>query len=378
MNTKGRQAPEELTPRTRFVRHALFQPVDRVPYFETLGIWPQALDRWHGEGLPRHVRHKSERDQFAPGEITVEDYFQIENYSWPPFGGSGTGTPFWPPFEREVLEEDEATIVFRDESGVIRKDVKQGRSMPQFLEFPVRERADWERLKPRLDPAVEERYQDARRAAADGFNQREELVPYVICGAYGMPRNLFGEENLAYVYYDDPALVHDIMSAWLAFYVEHARRLRRIVDFDYVFLWEDLAFKNGPLVSPALARKFMFPYLRELIAELRGMGYTVFNLDTDGNPKVLLDDFIEAGINHFEPCEIAAGMEPQWVRDRYGDRCSIQGGMGPRYPFHCRRRHRWMDSGTYGEAATPSAARAFWKVSRRTPAFSDRKFMVRM
>jgi uroporphyrinogen decarboxylase len=45
---------------------------------------------------------------------------------------------------------------------------------------------------------------------------------------------------------------------------------------------------------------------------------------------VLLDDFIDAGINHFEPCEIAADMEPQWIRERYGTRCAIQGGIDKR------------------------------------------------
>lgn len=319
-----------LNARTRFVRHALFQPIDRPPHFETLGFWPQALERWYAEGLPRHVRHLRDRDDFRPGEITIEEYFDFESYQWPTFLGSATATPFWPPFEREVIEEDDAYVIFRDPSGVIRKDVKQGRSMPMFLQFPVAGRTDWEALKPRLDPAADERYAAARQAARDGFNQRETLVPFVICGAYGMPRNLLGEERLAYAYYDEPELLHDIMATWLAFYTAYARRLVRIVDFDYVFLWEDLAFKNGPLISPALAREFLFPYLAPLLQELRSLGFKVFALDTDGNPKALMDDFVDAGINHVEPCEIAADMEPQWIQDRYGTRCAIQGGIDKR------------------------------------------------
>ena len=322
--------PEQLTARTRFVRHALFEPIDRPPHFETLGFWPTALERWYSEGLPRHVRHLRDVDDFAPGEITVEQYLDFESYYWPSFLGGATATPFWPPFEREVLDEDDEIVIFRDPSGVVRKDLKKSRTMPTFLEFPVKCRADWEKLKPRLDPTMSDRYLGAHEAAANGFNEREYLVPYVICGAYGMPRNLFGEENLAYIYYDDPKLLHDIMDTWLAFYCEHARRLCEIVDFDYVFLWEDLAYRNGPLVSPDLAREFMFPYLRPLIQALRDLGFKVIALDTDGNAKVLMDDFIEAGVNHFEPCEIAADMEPQWVRQRYGRRCAIQGGIDKR------------------------------------------------
>jgi uroporphyrinogen decarboxylase len=321
---------EQLTARTRFVRHALFEPIDRPPYFETLGFWPTAVQRWYGEGLPRHVRHLRDRDDFKPGQVTVEEFFDLEGYRWSSFQGSPTLTPFWPSLQREVLDENDEIIIFRDESGVVKKDLKKSRTMPTFLEFPVKRRADWEKLRSRLDPTVSERYQSAHEAAADGFNERDYLAPYVICGAYGMPRNLFGEENLAYIYYDDPKLLHDIMETWLAFYCEHARRMCGIVDFDYVFLWEDLAYKNGPLISPDLAREFMFPYLQTLIQELRAVGFTVFALDTDGNAKVLMDDFVDAGVNHVEPCEIAADMEPQWVRQRYGRRCAIQGGIDKR------------------------------------------------
>jgi uroporphyrinogen decarboxylase len=329
MTTIAKNEPSQLTPRTRFVRHALFQPVDRPPYFETLGFWPQTLERWYAEGLPHHIRHRNDPEGLQEGQITIEQYFEMESYSWAPFLPNPTTTPFWPPFEREVIEEDDETIVFRDPSGVVRKDVKSGRSLPQFLEYPVKTAADWERLKPRLGPAVSERYDQARAAAVE-FSKREDLAPLPICGAYGLPRNLLGTENLSYAYYDTPELLRDIMRQWLAFYVEYARRLTAIIDFDYVFLWEDLAYKNGPLVSPALADEFMFPYYRELIQELRQLGYQVFALDSDGNPKALMDGFVEVGVNHFEPCEIASDMEPQWIRKRYGERCAIQGGIDKR------------------------------------------------
>jgi hypothetical protein len=128
---------EPLNARTRFVRHALFEPVDRPPWIETHGVWPQTVDRWHAEGLPARVKHASQRAQFQAGDIAIEEYFQQEVYSWPPFIGSPTQTPFWPPFERKILEETSEWIVFRDASGVARKDIKQGRSMPQFLRFPA-------------------------------------------------------------------------------------------------------------------------------------------------------------------------------------------------------------------------------------------------
>jgi hypothetical protein len=319
-----------LNPRTRFVRSALFQPVDRPPYIETHGFWPQVVDRWHDEGLPAYVKHKCHRADFSPGDITIEEYFGMEDYAWPQFMPSANTTPFWPPFEREVLQEDDDYIIFRDTSGVIRKDVKRGRSMPQFLRFPVESRSDWEALKLRLDVTTNDRYEAARKSAAEGINDRQHLEMYCVCGTYGLSRNLFGEEKLAYVYYDDPTLMHEIMKHWLAFYVENARRITALIDCDWVYFWEDMAFKTGPLIGPNLFREFMLPYYRELTQEMRLMGLKVFCLDCDGNPKVLMDDFVDAGINSFMPCEIAADMEPEWISDRYRERCSIMGGIDKR------------------------------------------------
>lgn len=45
-----------MTDRERFLNVMNFQSVDRVPNYE-LGAWPQTVDRWHGEGLPRDVAY---------------------------------------------------------------------------------------------------------------------------------------------------------------------------------------------------------------------------------------------------------------------------------------------------------------------------------
>jgi len=52
-----------------------------------------------------------------------------------------------PPFEREMLADEEAKVVFRDEHGVIKQDKKDGTTMPQFLEYPVRDRKTWENFQ---------------------------------------------------------------------------------------------------------------------------------------------------------------------------------------------------------------------------------------
>jgi len=244
--------------------------------------------------------------------------------------GSVTKSPFYPPFETEVLADEGETIVRREPDGIIKRVRKHGVSMPQFLKFPVESRKDWEEIKWRLDPTVEERY-EAFRKEAKWLRGRDHVLRFGVCGAYGHPRNLFGEENLAYIYYDDPKLLHEIMENWVELYIGIADHICPLLDFDYVFMWEDMAYKTGPLISPRLVREFMLPYYKQLIQHLRSRhGIDIFLLDTDGNPEVLLPIFIEAGINVLIPLEIAAGTEPLPIREKYGEQLALMGGIDKR------------------------------------------------
>ena len=305
--------------RERFNRQMRFQRADRPVRWETLGFWSQTVARWRREGLP--------------ADVSPEAYFEMDPRWSLPVNSGFTGLPYVPAFEREVLGRTERHVVFRAESGIIqRQRADYGElSMPQWIRFPVETRADWEKIRDeRLDPDTPSRWPDwadLRRR----FDGRPYPLSLSICGAYGTPRNLFGEERLAYVYYDAPDLVHDIMRWWLDFYA----RVVTIVttnfpEIDYVFLWEDMAHKTGPLISPAFVKRFMMPYYEPLIDHIRRSGIEVVLLDTDGNAEVLMDLFLGAGVNAMMPFEIAAGMEPQRIRKRYGHRVAMVGGIDKR------------------------------------------------
>ena len=316
------RTPEEISAsRERFVKCFLFEKTDHPPHHETLGFWPQALERWKAEGFP--------------AGMSGEEYFDMDGYSWTPGMGSATQLPIYPKFEETVLDDLPDYLVVRTTNGIVEKRYKHSRSMPQFLEFPIKNRAGWEEIKSRLDPRESERYAEIERDAAETNARRNvptnrEILPFIVCGAYGFPRNLFGEERLAYLYYDDPELIHEIMATWLEFYCIYADKISALLDLDYVFLWEDMAFKNGPLISPAMVDEFMMPYYRDLISHLKRLGYNLFQLDTDGDARLILDLFADAGVNSFGPCEIAAGVEPLPLRKKYGRRMSLAGGIDKR------------------------------------------------
>ena len=76
------------------------------------------------------------------------------------------------------------------------------------------------------------------------------------CGSmYGNFRTIIGVENSAYLLMDDEPLFDEILATYgelayrnIAYILEHVGGV-----FDFAHYWEDICFKNGPLVNPRWA-----------------------------------------------------------------------------------------------------------------------------
>ena len=49
-----------------------FQPVDRLPVWEWAMWWDKTIARWHGEGLPRELKHSQ--------VFEIAEYFGLDPY----------------------------------------------------------------------------------------------------------------------------------------------------------------------------------------------------------------------------------------------------------------------------------------------------------
>lgn len=83
-------------------------------------------------------------------------------------------------------------------------------------------------------------------------------------GVYGFARNMMGDEALCYAFYDDPDLVHDIMDSYMDFCCRLWERLCDGVAFDLIESWEDMASKNGSIISPAIFEEFLAPNFQKM------------------------------------------------------------------------------------------------------------------
>lgn len=143
----------------RFVKHFLFGPTDRPPYWEIILFWNDTIKRWENERFPKGM--------------SGEEYFDMEALYWIPEIPI-TWIPFSPSFEEKLIEDHSDYRIIRNFYMIIFKEYKKGESIPQFLEFLVKERKSWEKLKWRLDATNPDRYIEIKKKEKN-FNSRKNI-----------------------------------------------------------------------------------------------------------------------------------------------------------------------------------------------------------
>ncbi len=176
-----------------------------------------------------------------------------------------------------------------------------------------------EKLDRRLD---EYRRALERSASLDGIL----WVP--IHGFFWHPRELLGITEHLVSFYDRPALMHEINRRLLEFNIRAVRTLYGMGVPAVVCVSEDLAYKNGPMISPEMFDEFVAPYHRLLVPEL-SQARCVIALDSDGNVTDLVGRFSGVGYHCINPMERQTGMDLHCLRSEH-PQTAFMGGFDKR------------------------------------------------
>ncbi len=149
-------------------------------------------------------------------------------------------------------------------------------------------------------------------------------------GYYWVLRSLAGVEVTSYLVYDEPALVEELFDRLEAQILEGMRRAFAVCTPDVVGYGEDIAYKNGPLLSPAMFRRIMLPRYRRALELAQAHGVDLTWYDSDGDVRQYIPDYLAVGINGLAPCEVAAGMDPVALRSQFGRALRMIGGFDKR------------------------------------------------
>lgn len=301
--------------RERWVRCMHFQPVDHVPD-EEFGYWAENLSVWKQQGLPDNVTN-------------LEAYFKFA-----PRSGVPVGLGFSYGFESKVIEETDRYKIIINGEGAKQQIFKDGSStIPHYIEFGLKGRKEWEELyKPRLDIDNPARYPENRgdwEQIKARFNDPNWGIPVGISigSLFGVLRNWAGFEGIAMLCYDDPELVEEMVTHLADLTCAVIKRAASEIKIDYGAGWEDMAFNNGPIISPKMMRKWLTPNYKRITDILRANGCDIIYTDCDGNINDMIDPWLEGGVNGIFPVDVAAGSDPVAIRKKYGDKVVILGGV---------------------------------------------------
>ena len=299
-----------MTTRERMIALARGNDPDRGIFWPE-GLWPETRVRWIAEGMAEGHDFGFELSEARP-DVDI-------GY-----------TPHW---ETGVVKDEGAHVLHRDQYGIIRRSSKEGRyDIAQYVSFPVSDRKSWEEVRPRLEAEVPERYAAKWETRAADVAAREPLTfgSGHLCGFFSLLRELFGDEEVYYLFVDDPDLVREIMEFQVQRLTGILECITAKVGIDRVLIWEDMCYKNGPLVSPKLFAEFFLQPSHRYIDRGKELGVEVFDVDSDGKVDALLPLWIEAGVNMLHPFEVQAGMDVNEVVAAHGENLCVRGGIDKR------------------------------------------------
>jgi len=247
--------------------------------------------------------------------------------------------PWIRPFE--TLKESREEVVVKTGFGAV---------MRKKFDYPMPEMAQWETdTIEKLEAAEFDAPDDPRRffeagdnqiaGVGDGFERnsppwvesvkglRPDFPVYgsMILTAECLTR-LIGQENTMLWMGLYPDRMGAVINRIGEFYLDCAKASMDAADglLDGYVIWGDVAYRNGPFFSPDYWREYFKPWVKAVAAEAHSRGLPVIYHGC-GCVHKLLEDYIEIGIDSYNPLEAKADMDAVDLRKQYGHRLGICG-----------------------------------------------------
>ena len=315
-----------------------YRNYDRMPIVH-FGFWFETLEKWYQEGhLTADEAHNWNDGNYIDKQIDKKLGFDMNWYScYSPV------TNLFPAFERKVLETlPDGSKKVLDNNGAIVLEKDHAGSIPCEFDHLLKNRKSWEEhYLPRLQVTED-------RITKSMVNTVEKPIPFdqggleylqnenrpshlgLFCGSlFGEIRNWLGLEGISYLYVDDEPLFDEITQTVADISYNCTKSvLEKGAKFDFAHFWEDICFKNGPLISPAVFERKIGPKYKKITELVNSYGIDIISVDCDGLIDSLIPTWFNNGVNTMFPIEVGtwdANIKP-W-REKFGKNLRGVGGM---------------------------------------------------
>jgi uroporphyrinogen decarboxylase len=130
-----------------------------------------------------------------------------------------------------------------------------------------------------------------------------------------------GLEGFSYALGDDPWLVEEVLRRYTDYQVVVNRNLCDL-GFDFLWSFDDVAYKSGPFVSPRQFRQYFMPAFRRSVEAIR----LPWIFHSDGDIMPVLNDLLTLGMNGLHPLE-PGPMDLKTMKERVGERVCLVGNV---------------------------------------------------
>jgi uroporphyrinogen decarboxylase len=139
----------------------------------------------------------------------------------------------------------------------------------------------------------------------------------------------FGMETALVKMITEPEMYNAVCNKVIEFYLKANEIYYEATKgkLDAVLIGNDLGSQTALMLSPDMIRKFVLPGTEKFVEQAKSYGLKVIH-HSCGAIYDIIPDLIIAGVDVIHPIQaLAKGMEPQRLKDNFGDKVSFCGGV---------------------------------------------------
>jgi len=222
--------------------------------------------------------------------------------------------------KQKMLEEDCGNGAVVDEWGV--KKVYSGQMNAIPVDYPVKSPGDLKHYSP-PDPLADHRL-EYLKAIVNQYGGKKATI-FSLNPIFTLAWSMTGMENFLISLRLEPEFADQLLKISFNFNRELIRRAIN-EDADIILFTDDFAYKTGLLMSLDDFKRFIYPYLFELVREVCDSGKLCI-IHSDGKIWEIMDLLIDTGIHGINPLEPLAGMDIERAKREYGRRVCLIGNI---------------------------------------------------
>ncbi|MBI5822026.1 MAG: hypothetical protein HZA88_23890 [Verrucomicrobia bacterium] len=170
---------------------------------------------------------------------------------------------------------------------------------------------------------------DRSQLKAQCARYEDHALLYGFADIWQRPALVRGWEDMLMDMTERPEWVHFLSRKFTDFYLEDYTRAAEITKgrIDLYLVISDLGTQRGPLISTAMFREFVSPYLKEMTGLIHRLGGRAL-YHSCGTIRSFIGDLIECGVDVLDPIQpTCPEMQPENLKREFGNRLSFHGGI---------------------------------------------------